>query len=197
MKSTLLVSMLFLSSALTAQGAQGVNQGQGPASHYVQGRVVAVQPAKGAGQGSATLRLRSRQKANNAAAGNALAAAPVVKEFLLSANTHFEVARGAQRMPGNAGMLRPGQHVMVQAQGQQALGVRIVTQGNHRGRRGGYHAGRGAHVGRGVHVGRGHRGSAMLLPQALNPAGPQVHHASLSHAASQTHVKRTAVKKGR
>jgi len=48
-------------------------------------------------------------------------------------------------MPASAAILRPGQRVLVQAQGQQAIAVRFVV-GNRNGRRGGYYAPRGRSV---------------------------------------------------
>ena len=83
-------------------------------------------------------------------AANLQAMVPVMQKFALGPATSFEVARGLNRMPATAAMLRPGQRIIVQAQGDQAIGVQIIASGANGGaRRGVYHAARRPGVVRG------------------------------------------------
>ena len=89
------------------------------------------------------------------------------------------------RMPANAAMLRPGQRVLVQAQGQQAIGIRILAGNQYGGvRRGIYYAGRGPHIVKGS---RATQAAQLGNPQkAAKTAGANQHRASVTHRA--THV---------
>lgn len=84
-------------------------------------------------------------------------------------------------MPANAAMVRPGQRVMVQAQGQQALGVRILMSNQYgRGRRGYSHVRRGRGY---AHAYQAHPRTYVAVPHVARTGSVQHRHASTSHVA--------------
>lgn len=135
------------------------------------------------GNGGGILQIRTGQRINNPGAANPQAIAPVMQQFAIGPTTHFEVARGLNRMPATAAMLRPGQRIIVQAQGAQAIGVQILANAGVR--RGVYHAGRALSVAR---VNR----AAQLPPTGSAPkaAGANLHRVSTIGGAPHTASKK-------
>jgi hypothetical protein len=174
-----LVPWLVVSSNLSA--AQIANGGPPPAMRIVQGRVVGMRSVNG----GAVLQIRSGHGVNNlgAAGGNGLAT--VVQSFAIGPNTQFEMVQGVNRMAANAAMLRPGQRVMVQAQGPLATGVRIIAGNRYSAlRRGGYYSAarsRGAVSNRAI-------GSLPITPS--QPRVANHHHVSMPRATGRSTSKR-------
>jgi hypothetical protein len=144
---------------------------------FVQGRVVAVRPVNGGG----VLQVRTNGGWNNAARMNAAGGALGLQTFAVGPATQFQVSQGALWQPTSAAMLRPGQRVIVQAQGQQAVGVRIVMGNNYAGRgRIGYYA-----VPRVRGVTPNH--APAVRPPSTTPSARVAshHHVSVSHGAGR------------
>jgi hypothetical protein len=94
-----------------------------PGLRMAQGWVVGVRPGNGLGM----FRIRTGAGNNNLVAGVNRAGGGVMQQFIVGPATHFDAVGGAGRVPASFAALRPGQRVMVQAQGQQAIGVRILA----------------------------------------------------------------------
>jgi hypothetical protein len=179
MKPALILAALVFALSISLQTAQAANRGQQLSPRIVQGRVVGVR----FGNGGGILQIRTGQRINNPGAGNLQAVVPMTQMVAVGPATHFEVARGLIRMPATAAMLRPGQRVIVQAQGEQAIGVQILANGG--ARRGLYHAARGPGVVRG--------NRAAPLPQAGSvpkAAGANLHHVSTIGGAPRVAAKK-------
>ena len=170
MKPALKLAALIFALSISLQAAQAANRGRQVSPRIVQGSVMGVR----FGNGGGILQIRTGQGINNPGAANLQAMAPVMQKFALGPGTYFEVARGLNRMPASAAMLRPGQRIIVQAQGDQAVGVQILSNGG--ARRGVYHAARGPSVARGNRAAQLPRqGTA---PKAARAAGANLHHVS-------------------
>lgn len=122
-----------------ARAAQLANQ-QRP--HIVSGWVVSVQ--RGNGQGM--FRIRAAATNNNLRGAVNLfgvaVAPPPIQTFTVGPGTQFATTNGVNRVPVSFAALRPGQRIMVQSQGQQAIGVQIFPRNQYAGR-----AGRAGYVG--------------------------------------------------
>jgi hypothetical protein len=174
MKPALKLAALIFALAPFLPVAEAANPGGPLVPRVVQGWVVGVR----FGNGGGILQVRTGQRMNNLGPANLQAIAPVTRNFAIGPATYFEVARGAIRMPASAAVLRPGQRIMVQTQGEQALGVQIIARAQNGGvRRGVYYAGRGPSVARGNHAVQLPRQST--TPKAAKPAGANLHHASM------------------
>ena len=97
-----------------------------PGLRMAQGWVVSVRPGNGLGM----FQIRTGAGNNNLVAAVNLGRGGSMQQFMVGPATHFDAVAGMGRVPANFAALRPGQRVMVQAQGQQAIGVRIFV-GNH------------------------------------------------------------------
>ena len=122
---------VFTAAIVLAAGICAIASGQvaQPGPRMTQGWVVSVQPRNGQGM----FQIRTGAGNNNRAALVNRAGGGAMQQFMVGPATHFEAAGGRGRMPASFASLRPGQRVMVQAQGQQAIGVRIIAGNQHAG----------------------------------------------------------------
>jgi hypothetical protein len=183
MKPALKLAALISVLSISLQVAEAANRAGQVSPRIVQGRVVGVQFANGGG----ILQVRTVQRINKPAAAKLQAMTPVMQRFALGPATSFEVARGLNRMPATAAMLRPGQRIIVQAQGGRAMGVQIIVA-NGSARRGVYHAARRPGAVRGN--GAAHLPSATGAPRAAKAAAANLHHVSAGNAARVASKKR-------
>jgi hypothetical protein len=160
---------IFTAAFVLATGIWTIASGQvaQPGPRMAQGWVVSVQPRNGQG----VFRITNGAGNNHLAAGVNRARGAAMQQFMVGPATHFDAVGGRGRVPASFASLRPGQRVMVQAQGQQAIGVRIFPA-NHR-----------ASVMRQANYGRSHLPSAGRArtgkPFMLNVG----HNVSATHAA--------------
>ncbi len=182
MKPALKLAALIFALSISLRFAEAANRAGQAGPRIVQGRVVGVQFANGGG----ILQVRTVQRINKPGAANLQAMTPVMQKFALGPATSFEVARGLNRMPATAAMLRPGQRIIVQAQGERAIGVQIIGA-NGGARRGVYHAARRPGV-------RGN-GAAHLPPTTSAPKAAKAAAANLHRVSATGNAGRAASKK--
>jgi hypothetical protein len=93
-----------------------------PAPRMAQGWVMSVH----AGNGQGVFRIKTGARNNNLAGG-------ATQQFIVGPATSFDAVGSRGRVPASFASLRPGQRVMVQAQGPQAIGVRILPRNQYAG----------------------------------------------------------------
>jgi hypothetical protein len=108
-------------------GAAEAGKGAKKNKNIVQGTVVSVQKADAKGEGSITLRLRTKKKQASAPS------TPVEKTFKVTANTKFEVIAGkkgnVQKAAGDFSKVQKGGRVLVFVNGAEATDVKLLKHG--------------------------------------------------------------------
>ena len=183
-----LFAALVLSSIDSAAGRMN---GQGPV--MTQGWVVSVR--HGNGQGSFRIRTGSRiVNAGGLNPAGAIVAANTL-QFTVVPGTQFEAVNSVGRMPTSFAALRSGQRVQVQAQGQQAVGVRILARNRSAS---GIRRSRSVGTGQRAHVARVNQttpglnvtGQAAQSKQRATSAQRKAMHAAKTHAVAHVSTKK-------
>lgn len=181
MRASVAVALVLLAGPQVSAAAPVANIAPRQAPLLVQGLVTNVRP----GNGGTVLQVRTGQRMNNV--GGANIPAVTVRSFTLGPGTRYEVMRSGLRTPATAAMLRPGQRVIVQAQGQQATGVHIMAsaRGANR-RRGSYYSARRNPFANYRHI--AYALSRTKMPHLATPKAAKTpaahHHASVTRAAT-------------